>query len=128
MLVTASGMAGQEAKRLLARQHSAQLVDMEAAAVGEVAKRHGVAFTAVKAISDEADFDLPEMEPFVDTQGRFLTGRFVMHAAFRPKMWATVRTLAGNTARASVELCTALKNLIDEGKQRSGRSFGLSAM
>jgi adenosylhomocysteine nucleosidase len=124
VLVTASGMAGVEAKRLLARQHEAQLVDMEAAAVAQVAQQHGVAFTAVKAVSDEVDFDLPDLEPFVDSNGRFLTSRFISHIAFRPRMWAVVRKLAANSDLACVKLCTVLKNLIEEAKENPGGTSG----
>jgi adenosylhomocysteine nucleosidase len=120
VLVSASEIAGPEAKRLFARQHAAQLIDMEAAAVVEVAKRHGIAFTAVKAISDGMDFEVPELGPFVDHVGRFLTGKFVWHVALRPRMWGNVRTLAANSKRASVELCSVLRKLIEEGKQQAG--------
>jgi len=126
VLVTASGIVGLEAKRLLARQYSAELVDMEAAAVAEVAEDHGIAFTAVKAISDEAEFDLPDMDPFVDPRGRFLTGKFASHVALRPRLWGVVRKLAAHSARASMELCTSLQNLIEEGKQEPGLTNGRS--
>jgi adenosylhomocysteine nucleosidase len=114
ILVSASEIAGPQAKRLFARQHDAQLIDMEAAAVIEVARRHGIAFTAVKAISDEVDFEVPELDPFVDYGGRFLTGKFVWYVALRPRMWPVVRKLAANSARASVELCNVLRKLIEE--------------
>lgn len=122
VLVSASEIAGPEAKRLFARQHSAQLIDMEAAAVIEVAKKHRVAFTAVKAISDEMDFEVPELGPFVDHDGRFLTGKFVGHIALRPRMWRIVKKLAENSARASVELCNVLRKLIEEQQAGSGDS------
>jgi adenosylhomocysteine nucleosidase len=122
VLVSASEIAGPEAKRLFARQHSAQLIDMEAAAVVEIARQHGIAFTAVKAISDEADFEVPELAPFVDHDGRFLTGKFIQHIALRPGMWGTVRKLAANSAQASVELCKVLRKLIEEGKQQAEAS------
>lgn len=117
VLVSASEIAGPEAKRLFARQHGAQLIDMEAAAVVEVAKQNGIAFTVVKAISDEADFAVPDLAPFVDHEGRFLTGRFVWHVALRPRMWGVVRNLAANSARASVELCNVLRKVIEESQQ-----------
>lgn len=118
ILVSASEVAGPEAKLLFARQHGAQLIDMEAASVIEFAKRHGIAFTAVKAISDEAEFEVPELASFVDYEGRFLTGEFVRHVSLRPRMWGIVRKLAANSAHASVELCNVLRKLIEEGKQQ----------
>lgn len=115
-LVTASGVAGPEAKRLLARQYSGLAVDMEAAAVAEVANSCGVGFSAVKAISDDDDFPVPELESFVDHDGKFLTGKFIAHLAPRPRLWGTVRKLAANSAKASQELCDVLRNLIESGE------------
>ncbi len=126
VLVSASEIAGPEAKRLFARQHGAQLIDMEAAVVLEVAKRHGITFTAIKAISDEADFKLPELAPFVDHEGRFLTGKFVWHLFLRPRMWRAVRKLSANSALASVELCKVLRKLIEDGGQQCGAGLKLS--
>jgi adenosylhomocysteine nucleosidase len=116
VLISASGIAGPEAKRLLARQFGALAVDMEAAAVGEAAQRQGIPFVAVKAISDAYDFPLPDMEPFVDVHGRFLTAKFVSYTAMHPGMWGTVRKLASNSAEASGKLCSMLHNLIVEGE------------
>lgn len=119
ILVSASAVAGPEAKTLFARQYGAQMVDMEAAAVASVAKQYGVAFTAVKAISDEVDFEVPDFEPFVDPNGRFLTAKFVSHMALRPRMWGVVRKLAANSTKASAGLCVVLHRLIEEETQKS---------
>lgn len=115
-LVTASGAAGPEGKRLLARQYSGLAVDMEAASVAEVAKANKLGFTAVKAISDDAEFPVPDFEPFVDRSGKFLTGKFLAHIASRPRLWGTVRQFAANSAKASQELCCVLRNLIESGE------------
>jgi adenosylhomocysteine nucleosidase len=115
VLVSASGVAGPEAKRLLTRQFAAMAVDMEAAAVAEVAEKKGVPFMAVKAISDEYDFAVPDMEPFVDLRGRFLTGKFVRYAAIHPGKWGVVRSLRANSLVASRKLCSVLRNLIETG-------------
>ncbi len=120
ILVSASGVAGAQAKLLFARQYSAQLVDMEAASVAEVARQHGIAFTAVKAISDDCGFDVPDMEPFVDARGAFRMAKFVAHVAVHSRMWRTVRTLGANTRRAANELCTVLARVIDDATAQSG--------
>src|SRR5690242_15138222 len=49
-LVTASGVAGAEGKRLLARHFNAEAADMEAAFVAQVAQRRGKLFAAVKSV------------------------------------------------------------------------------
>ena len=116
VLVSASGVAGPEAKRLLARQYGAVAVDMEAAAVAEVAEKKGILFMAVKAISDEYDFALPEMEQFIHPDGRFLTRKFAAYTLMHPGTWSTVRKLAANSSQASGKLSSVLRNLIDAGK------------
>ena len=112
-LVSAISIAEAESKRNLAQRFIADAVDMEAAAVAEVAAAYGVAMAAVKAISDEADFAMPPMGDFVDVEGKFHTGSLVAYAAIRPKMWGALRQLAANARIASSHLCTELERLIE---------------
>jgi hypothetical protein len=68
-------------------------------------------FTAVKAISDEMDFEFPAMARFVDAEGKFSEGRFAGYAAIRPWLWPRVIRLAQNSNRASRALCAYLGTL-----------------
>lgn len=117
-LVSASGIAGPEAKRLLARQYNAIAVDMEAASVAIAAVKNSIPFTAVKAISDENEFAFPEMDTFIDPHGRFSTTRFLSHVALRPALWPVVRKLSANTRLASQNLCAELRNLLENRKRQ----------
>jgi adenosylhomocysteine nucleosidase len=119
ILVSAPGVAGQKAKRLLAEKYAAQVVDMEAALVAEAAAKVGVPFVAIKAISDEYDFPVPGMDRFVAPSGRFLTGKFLCHIALRPSLWPVVRQLNVNSKIASRQLCAELRNLIDHARRQS---------
>ena len=65
------------AKRHLRTQYGADAIDMEAAGAAG-GGRHGIPFLAVKAISDEDDFAMPDLEPYIDAQGLFHTLRFVL--------------------------------------------------
>ena len=120
VLVSTPSIAGAGIKSLLARQFQADAVDMEAGAVAEIAAAHGIPFVAVKAISDEYDFPVPDLGRFVDPQGRFLTGRFLLHAAVRPRTWPAVGKLASNTKKASQELCRVLRILVEAINAKSG--------
>jgi adenosylhomocysteine nucleosidase len=113
VLVSTEQVARQGGKAELFARHRAQAVDMEAAVVAEVAQQHGVGFMAVKAISDESDLAMPDMDRFVDEDGRFQTARFVLHAAVRPELWSPVSRLASNRGRASETLCRALLRLLE---------------
>jgi adenosylhomocysteine nucleosidase len=112
-LVSACGISGTKGKRLLARQYQGDAVDMEAASVAAVARAQGIPFMAVKAISDEYDFPVPDLDSFVDADGRFKTGRFVLHAITRPSLWPVMRRLAANSGRASKQLCQTLRMLLN---------------
>ena len=50
---------------------------MEAAAVARAAQAHDITFVGLKAISDEANFEMPPMERFIASDGQFRTGAFV---------------------------------------------------
>lgn len=115
-LVSVAAMATTADKRRLARQFDASAVDMEAAAVAEVASARGAAFAAVKGISDAAEFAMPPTAEFVDDAGQFHTARFVLSNVVRPARWAGVARLAVSSSRASRELCRALAHLIEKRK------------
>lgn len=112
ILVSASYIAGRKEKAKLADNFGAHAVDMEAAAVARGAQARGVPFSAVKAISDEADFEIPAMNRFVVSdgamQGQFRTGKFVAFALVYPWMWPSLIALARNSSKASKALCAWL--------------------
>jgi adenosylhomocysteine nucleosidase len=112
VIVTASSVSGSADKRLLADRYKADVVDMEAAAVAEVAQERGIECKAIKAISDELDFAMPPVARFVDSNGQFETARFAAHVAMRPKWWMAVRHLNANSRIASVNLSHSLEHLI----------------
>jgi adenosylhomocysteine nucleosidase len=96
-------------------------VDMEAA-VACAADARGIAFRALKAISDEIDFDFPATQRFVDSEGKFSEVSFALFAAVRPWLWSRVLHLARNSKHASHSLCDALRNLSATGELEVDRS------
>jgi adenosylhomocysteine nucleosidase len=109
VLVTFGAVAGSEQKRNLAAAYGAQAVDMEAAAVARGASAHGIGFSAVKAISDEAGFDFPDMDRFAGEDGRFRQAKFLIYAGARPRLWPRVFKLAANATKAAKALCAELE-------------------
>lgn len=99
-------------KARLSSAYGAVAVDMEAAAVARVAQARGIAFCALKVISDEHDAKLPKMERFVATNGRFRTAAFTLHVAMRPWLWGSVMQLAKNSAKASEILARELGKFV----------------
>jgi adenosylhomocysteine nucleosidase len=107
-LVSVAETATVERKCVLGAKYDAVAVDMEAAAVARAAGLRAVRFVAVKAISDELDFEIPVVEGSVDAQGQFHQGRFLAGAAMRPWIWGRVVRLARNSSLASRRLSDAL--------------------
>ena len=115
VLVSADEIAGRESKQKLVESFHALAVDMEAAAVAEVARDAGIGFCCVKAISDESSFPMLPLNQFVSPQGDLLTGKFVLWAALRPWTWPRVIALGRNSNRATHMLCDWLKAHLTSG-------------
>lgn len=112
-LLSSSTVLNVQKKNQAAAQHHAIAVDMEAAAVAQVAASAGVPFLAVKAISDEAGFEMPPFHKFIQPDGSFSTASFLAYAALRPQSWPRILRLSRNSRRASEALCDRLRHLID---------------
>ncbi len=110
VLVSATEIAGIQAKRELVNRFHGLVVDMEAAGVAKVAQQEQIGFRCVKAISDEADFIMPPMGKFLNAAGEFQSGKFALWAAVRPWQWPSVAALARNSKRATDALCNRLRN------------------
>jgi len=120
ILITYPEVATVAQKQQLAKSYGAHAVDMEAAAIAHAAQTHNLPFIAVKAISDDVNFEIPEMSRFIRA-GQFDTIRFALHIALRPWLWLRVVRLARNTKIASENLCawlreSALTNTIVPGR------------
>lgn len=118
-LVTADGIADRASKQALRAEFGADAVDMEAAAIADVARRGRIKFRCVKAISDEADFEMPALGRFVDAQGQFRTASFVLWAVPRPQRWPALIRLASNTRLAAQKLCDFLRELSNPSQKPS---------
>ncbi|HEY1271583.1 MAG TPA: hypothetical protein VGF08_06340, partial [Terriglobales bacterium] len=123
-LVSFGSIATTDQKAKLARAYSAQAVDMEAAAVARAAHSRGVPFLAVKAISDEHDFEMPSLSRFL-TDGQFRTAYFVARTALRPWLWGKAVALARSSARAGKALCDWLDRYNQEAEKLDNPQPGM---
>jgi adenosylhomocysteine nucleosidase len=101
-------IAGCAEKRQLGKSYGAHLVDMEGAAVARAAEVHGLQFLAVKAISDDLNFEIAGLNRFVRSGG-MSTGRLILYLVPRPWLWPKMIRLARNTRLASENLCARLR-------------------
>ena len=115
VLATSRGVTDVGEKQELRRKYGADVVDMEAAAVAQVAREHGLEFAAVKSISDDAGFAMPPLMRFIDGNGRFARGRFLLYVALRPKWWPVLGKMRTNAATASANLCRGVEHLLMDG-------------
>jgi adenosylhomocysteine nucleosidase len=120
-LVTFMAVASVAQKANLAQAYKAQAVDMEAAAVATAARTHGIEFGVTKVISDELHFEMPQMDRFIDAQGRFRTSSFALFVTLRPWLWRRVAMLASNSRKAARALGEHLERFRQELSQASGR-------
>jgi len=113
VLVSFASVASRDQKEKLRKAYAdAAVVDMEAAAVAQGAQSRGVPFSVLKAVSDVASFDMPDMQRFVSSDGRFRVGMFAFHVAVRPWQWSSTLSLAVNSRKASRALCAALEKFL----------------
>lgn len=117
ILVTFSSVADADQKGKLAKAFDAQAVDMEAAAVAKSAEKHGLRFTACKAISDASNFFMPALGLFI-REGKFQTRKFATHVMLRPWLWKSAVKLARDSALAARNLCQSLATLADRPADR----------
>jgi adenosylhomocysteine nucleosidase len=111
VLVSYAEIASASQKQQLAKSYGAHAVDMESAAVARAAQLHALPFISIKSISDELDFELPDMSQFIRS-GQLQTGRFLLHIVIRPWLWLRVFRLARNTRIASENLCAWLRESV----------------
>ena len=113
-VVTSPVVAGEAEKRRLARTYSAALVDMEAAAVGRLASMREIPFYCVKGVSDSLDARMPDFNRFIEPNGRFQTGKFILFAALRPWYWPALIRMGENSRKAAQNIAQSLFDLLDE--------------
>ncbi len=113
ILVTLDHVASATEKHWYHERYSADMVDMEASAVASVAAKARIPFLALKAISDEYDFEVPGIEKFATADGGFREAAFAAHVALRPGMWRPVMRLARNSAAGARHLCAELERYLN---------------
>jgi len=109
ILVSVAVPAGIAEKERLSLSYFASAVDMEAAAVARIAEARGLSFSAIKAISDDVHFELPELGRFSTPDGQFRQAAFGFYVAMRTALWKPVLTLAKGSTLAAQRLCTEIQ-------------------
>jgi adenosylhomocysteine nucleosidase len=115
-LVTLDHVAGRDEKRQVAESFGASLVDMEAAAVGRLARARGVPFYCWKAVTDIATEDLPDFNYFLDQEKQLRTRQVAAYALTHPRYVAPLLRMGRNSKSGAEALGQTLRRWIGEGK------------
>jgi adenosylhomocysteine nucleosidase len=107
-IVSADHVVNEEGKRELASRFSAVAVDMEAAAIAEIAHAAGIRVRVVKVISERASFPMPPFDRFLGDDGRFRTASFLIWTAMHPQYWVPLMRLGRDSIAAADELASEL--------------------
>lgn len=118
IVVTVASPASVIDKQRLALSYLASAVDMEAAAIARIARARGIAFDAIKAISDDADFEMPDLEEFSTARGQIRELAFGLHVALSPTLWKPVLTMAKGSKLAAERLRAEIEAYIQLRRDR----------
>jgi adenosylhomocysteine nucleosidase len=119
VLVSTLKVASPGQKQELARMFQADAVDMEAAAVAEVAGRAGIPFMAIKAVSDTSDFQMPPFDRFISAEGKLNLLHLTGWAVLRPRTWRGLVDLQRNSRKAAEELARELQRVLVKCDQKN---------
>jgi len=118
VLVSTPAIASIKEKQRLYESYRASAVDMEAATVARIAQAHNLPFQAIKAISDDASFELQELARFATQDGQFREAAFAAYSVAQPHLWSKLFRLAGNSQLAIQSLTAELESQLDWYRQR----------
>ncbi len=117
ILVSTTAIASVKEKQRLYESYRASAVDMEAATVARIAQAHNLPFQAIKAISDDATFEVRELARFATEDGQFREMAFAVYSAVRPRLWPKLFRLAGSSRLAIQSLTAELESQLDWYRQ-----------
>ncbi|MFQ5787725.1 MAG: 5'-methylthioadenosine/S-adenosylhomocysteine nucleosidase [Thermodesulfobacteriota bacterium] len=100
-------------KKRIGEQNSFLAVEMESAAVAEVAKRKGVEFAAIRSISDDIDDDLQlDYDIIMSDEGKAKVASIALEVLKNPQKLSLLRRLNKQTKTAAKSLTLFMSELI----------------
>ena len=121
VLATAPRVANVTEKLRLASSYGAKLVDMEAATLARIAQGRDLPFYCLKAVSDDADARLPDLNRFIMTNGQMQMLPFLRHVAVRPGHWRGLARLGRNSSLSARFLADAVRLWLEAGEPATSR-------
>lgn len=115
LLTVSEPVQSPERKRALRAESGADAIDMESAAVADVASAHGVPWIAIRAIVDAADVAVPDAAIAGMDGARVRAGRVCAALLESPRELGPLIALARSARRARRALATAARRLAEHG-------------
>jgi nucleoside phosphorylase len=112
ILTSRSVLATAAAKQAAARRYGAVAVDMEGAAVAEIAAARALPFASVRAVLDTAAADLPSTEGFIEPDGSLRPLRAAFSALRKPAAMPGLMALARDVRGAESSLGRLFRALL----------------
>ncbi len=112
-LVTTPHVAYEAEKVRLHQTYGAVLVDMEAAAIARLAQIRNIPICCFKAVSDGRGAKLPDLNPFIDTNGQMRMLPFLAHIALRPQYWGSLIQLGSTSSKAAKALAKTIQRFLE---------------
>jgi len=114
-IITAARVAdAAEKARLRETYPGAVMVDMEAATVARLAQMRGIPMVCIKGVSDGVQAELPEINPFMTSEGRLRLLPFLAYLAVRPRYWGAIAELNRNSQKAAHAMRDLILNFMEE--------------
>ena len=113
-VVTTVLVADANEKRRLYASYGAVAVDMEAATIARLAQMRGIPIGCFKVISDGLNATLPDINPFIDVDGKLQLMRFLAYVAIRPKYWGSLIEMGRRSGKASRRLAETIDAFLSE--------------
>ncbi len=123
-LVTSKRVAMRDEKARLADAYEADLVDMEAATIARLARVNDIPFYCYKAVSDSIGEALPDMNPYIRSDGRMNMKSFVASVIVQPQYWSALARMGRNSSKGAVALAAAVNALQIELRPQDDRNAG----
>ena len=111
-LVTTPDVADAHEKQRLAASYGAMLVDMEAATIARLAQIRGIPVHCFKGVSDGVGAELPDLNRFIDVDGKLKMAAFLAHVAVRPKYWGPLLQLGRYSAAGAIKLALQIEKFL----------------
>jgi len=112
-------VASADGKRVLWQSHQHQLaaVDMETGAIRKFCRRHHLRYHVVKAVLDEADWEIPVPSSclYDMARQRVPLERLLLHLAVRPRKLPALLELASRSRQAGLALAGRLDEVLAAG-------------